>query len=151
MGQTAPIDYVALAAKLGLTATCVLDIHYPERKREERPALDGHALTVTLSETFGPWRDSPPRPILTITHRATGLTLSSVAGPYPADRAGLKRAAAACKLLRKAPGFTWEREDPNPEGVPAAVNAAALRELVGDLAAPEAPKPRARKLAAGRT
>lgn len=126
------IDFAAIAAALGFKATCVLDIFLPEPCKIERPALDDHALTVTLSETYGPFSDSPRRPLLTITHRATGLALTSVAGSYSADKKGLRQAVKVCKTLRKAPGYDWAQVDPNPPGVPACVNMAALRALVSE-------------------
>jgi hypothetical protein len=141
------VDYVALATSLGLRGVCVLHEYRPEVRKIERPALCSNgALTVALSETVGPWSDSPPRPILTITHRATGLCLSSVAGPYPATLVGLRQAKAAAKVLRAAPGFDWASETPTPVDALPTDCIAALRELVGDLGTWVAPtrKPRAR-------
>lgn len=145
MTAPAPVDYPALAELLGLRGACTVHIFLPEEVKAERPAdnADG-ALCVAISQTYGPFSDSPVRPILTATHRATGLCLTSAAGPWPATPAGLRRAKAAVKLLRGAPGFDWSAEDPKPADVAAADAIAALRELVGDLGSPEpAKKPRA--------
>jgi hypothetical protein len=127
------IDFAAIGAALGFKATCVLDISLPEQCKIERPALDGHALTVTLSETYGPFSDSVRRPLLTITHRATGLALTSVAGSYSADKKGLRQATRVCKALRKAPGYDWTLVDPNPPEMSACDNMAALRALASEV------------------
>ncbi len=140
--MTDPIDYPAVAERLGLRGTCTVHLVRPEEQDVERPADNGDgALCVTISRTFGPYTDSPVRPILTATHRATGLCLSAAAGPWPATPAGLRRAKAAVKLLRGAPGFDWPAEDPTPADVPPADAIAALRELVGDLGEFDPPKP----------
>ena len=60
--------------------------------------------------------DSPPRAILTVTHRASGLCLSSVAGPWLADKEGLRLAKMAAEVLRKAPGIDWSLKDPTRGG-----------------------------------
>lgn len=111
------IDYPTLAAALGLRGSCVLHLVTPIEEDVERPAdrSDG-ALCVALTETIGPWSDSPPRAILTVTHRASGLCLSSVAGPWLADKEGLRLAKMAAEVLRKAPGIDWTLKDPTRGG-----------------------------------
>jgi hypothetical protein len=143
------VDYAALADSLGLRGVCVLHEYRPEVRKIERPAScsDG-ALTVALSETVGPWSDSPPRPILTITHRATVLCLNSVAGPYPTTLAGLRQAKATTKVLRAAPGFDWASETPTPVNLPPADCVTALRDLVGDLGTPTRKPSRSRRVIA---
>jgi hypothetical protein len=127
------IDFAAIGAALGFKARCVLNIHLPERCSIERPALDDHALTVTLSETYGPFSDSPRRPLMTITHRATGLALTSVAESYPADKKGLRQAVRVCKALRKAPGFDWKQAEPRLPDVPLDIATATLRQLTREV------------------
>lgn len=138
-----PVDYPALAEKLGLRGSCVVTVPTAgaEPQRIPRPATctDG-ALTIALTETVGPWRDSSPQPILTLTHRASGLALDVVppAGGrwWPATAAGLQLARRTMKALRTATEGTvdWLAVDPFPADetrglVVAAVRAALLAQL----------------------
>lgn len=135
------IDYPAIAAALGLRGTCRLRVRRPTVHDVERPAdrSDG-ALCVALTETFGPWSDSPPRAILTVTHRASGLCLSEVAGPWLANKEGLRLAKAAAEVLRKAPGVDWTLEDPT-RGGDTKLLLATLHELI----AANVPPPKAKR------
>lgn len=124
------LDFPTIAAALDMRGTCTIHLVNPVEQDVERPAdrSDG-ALCVTLSETVGPWSDSPPRAILTVTHRASGLCLSSIAGPWLADKEGLRLAKMAAEVLRKAPGIDWTLKDPT-HGGDTKLLLATLRELV---------------------
>ena len=123
MRQHDPIDYPAVAAKLGLKHTCRVHLVRPVDEWVVQPADNAAgALTVTLTEALGPWKDSPSRAILTITHRASGLCLHSVTGNFDATPKGLKLAKKCAAALRDAPGFDWSLEDPNTAGMPGPAN-----------------------------
>lgn len=148
-----PVDYPALAEKLGLRGSCVVTTAggrgTAEPQRISRPATcaDG-ALTIVLTETVGPFRDSSPQPILTLTHRASGLALNVVtpAGGqwWPATAAGLQLARRTMKALRTATEGTvdWLAVDPFPAELETrALAVAAVRAaLFAQLAATEGAK-----------
>ena len=105
-----PIDFKAIAAKLKMQGSCTTT-EYPGvlPVRVERFATCAkHPLTIALTQTKGPYSDSQPKPILTLTHRATGLALYSGATPdcvWPATAAGLLQAK---KVLRETLAATTD-------------------------------------------
>lgn len=119
MKQHDPIDYAAVAARLGLKHTCPMHLVHPEIEDVIRPADNAAgALTVALTELSGPWKDSTSRALLAITHRATGLSLHTVTGLFEATPKGLRMAKKCAAVLRKCPGFDWASTNPNVTGIP---------------------------------
>lgn len=129
----APIDFKAIAAKLKMQGTCTLT-EYPGALpvRVERFATCAkHPLTIALTQTKGPYSDSQPRPILTLTHRATGLALNTNEAPHcvwPATAAGLREAKRTLKAtLAATSDVDWSLVEP-------LVGAARIAEVQGKLA-----------------
>jgi hypothetical protein len=139
-----PIDYPVVAAKLKLRGACMttehrIDVSGTTRAmRVERPATcaDG-TLTIVLTESRGPYLDSPLVAILTLTHRASGLCLDPF-GSWPATTAGLRLARATLRAVLTASAglYDWSLVDPVPTGGSARIDAGAvLRKLAVDLLA----------------
>ena len=121
-----PVDYPGLVAKLKLRGSCVITEYRgsdPAPVQVTRPATcaDG-ALTIVLTETVGPYTDSSPRPILTLTHRASGLAVDLVPGAggwWPATAAGLRLARRVLRAVVTATkgAVDWAASDPFPAGM----------------------------------
>lgn len=136
-----PCDLAPVAERLGFKHTCRVEDWRPERVWVDRPAATAKGpLVVTLSRTIGPWTTSPSRPIVVVTHRASGLSLSQVAGPWHATPTGVRAARAALRALLAAPGFDWAKTDPTPPGTTEAAAIEMLRAACANL-----PQPKARK------
>jgi len=118
-----PLDYPALAAKLRLRGSCVVTDYRgsdPTPIRVARPATcTKGALTIVLTETVGPYTDSSPRPILTLTHRASGLAVDLVPGAggwWPGTAKGLRLARRVLRAVVAATkgAVDWAAVDPFP-------------------------------------
>ena len=139
--QHPPLDLTAIGAALGLRGTCRIHLVRPVEEDVERPADRSEgALCVALSTTIGPYSDSPPRAILTVTHRASGLCLSEVTGMWLADKDGLRLAKAAAEILRAAPGIDWTLKDPTCGG-----DVKLLFSTLHDLIAANMPAPKPKR------
>lgn len=121
-----PVDYPGLVAKLKLRGSCVITEYRgsdPTPVWVTRPATCAKgALTIVLTETVGPYTDSSPRPILTLTHRASGLAvdvLPSADQWWPATAAGLRLARRVLRAVLTATkgAVNWAAIDPFPAGM----------------------------------
>ena len=121
-----PVDYPGLVAKLKLRGSCVITEYRgsdPAPVWVTRPATCAKgALTIVLTETVGPYTDSSPRPILTLTHRASGLAVDLVPGAggwWPATAAGLRLARRVLRAVVTATkgAVDWAAIDPFPAGM----------------------------------
>ena len=135
-----PVDYPGLVAKLKLRGSCVITEYRgsdPAPVQVTRPATcaDG-ALTIVLTETVGPYTDSSPRPILTLTHRASGLAvdvLPDCGRWWLATAAGLRHARRVLRAVLTATkgAVDWSAVDPLPTDPEARqLAAAAMRASV---------------------
>lgn len=116
-----PLDYPALIAKLRLRGSCVITEYRrsdPTPIQVARPATcTKGALTIVLTETVGPYTDSPPRPILTLTHRASGHLVPGAGGWWwPGTAKGLRLARRALRAVVAATkgAVDWAAVDPFP-------------------------------------
>lgn len=141
-----PVDYPGLVAKLKLRGSCVITEYRgsdPAPVRVTRPATcaDG-ALTIVLTETVGPYTDSSPRPILTLTHRASGLAvdvLPDCGRWWLTTAAGLRHARRVLRaVLTSTKGAVdWSAVDPLPTDPEAReLAAAAMRASVAAVLEP---------------
>lgn len=128
-----PIDFKAIAAKLKMQGVCTLT-EYPGAlpvRIERFATCTKHPLTIALTQTKGPYSDSQPRPILTLTHRATGLALDTNEAPHcvwPATSAGLREAKRILKaMLAATTDVDWSLVEP-------LVGAAKIAEVQGRIA-----------------
>ena len=135
-----PVDYPGLVAKLKLRGSCVITEYRgsdPAPVQVTRPATcaDG-ALTIVLTETVGPYTDSSPRPILTLTHRASGLAVNVLFDCgrwWLATAAGLRHARRVLRAVLTATkgAVDWSAVDPLPTDPEARqLAAAAMRASV---------------------
>jgi len=129
-----PIDYKSVAAKLNMQGACTLT-EYPGAlpiRIERFATCTKHPLTIALTQTKGPYSDSQPRPILTLTHRVTGLALDTNEAPHCvwlATAAGLREAK---KVLRATLAATTDVDWSSPTPI---VDPAKIAEVQAKIAA----------------
>lgn len=110
---------LAVAKKLRLPGR-VLVATAPDRKVCVPASSNYSELVIALV----PVRDPEAAPVLSITHRASGLALHEAmkrphgfGGPYriPATKAGVAAADAAIRALLDDASFAWSQDEPIPD------------------------------------
>lgn len=112
-----PIDYANIAEKLKMHGKCTLTEYPggPPVRIERFATCSSEPLTIALTGLTGPYSDSQPRPILTLTHRASGLALDLPDRRlwWFATAAGLREAKRILKAIRVATtDVDWKIAEP---------------------------------------